>query len=1425
MSYSNRKRHNSRKILKSDKTEFIKNIAISPKSESYYKTDNEFSIFSVKNIDLVGNSKIEEKEEIEQDNIEKNENQNEQSNNSNYNLNYLFKCISSPDECHSMPLIMINSNKNTVSSQCPANGQSLELTNPHEIDEITEIPIKTYLKKIYEFYNTIKCCNCQKEYEPNLNTKNNNKSKLSDEEEEEEEEDDDDNDKNSFYLCYSCNKYYCNKCKEEHIKNEKNSSEKHFILNVENLSYYCIYHKEKYFAYCHNCKQNICIKCVNNKRHNSHDIVFFKNILINSKEVSEIKKKINIEKKNLNFFERVFLENLNNLKKQFYALLESKKEIIRLKDFLIKEYEKRSYNYQMIMTCLKMEFNTKNITIFKKIKDENSLNIIGLIFDLLNEKQKFTYKKSKADSLKKKEKEKEKEKEIEKEKEKEIEKEKEKEKDKQKENSENNRNNENDDDKNNVNNNNDKEKEIDDEIRLNKLKKKKLTDKRNLLKSFSNSAANPEINDNENINNREYQRSFIKKDNIYSLNSNNSENKNPIRVRINNSCLISKDSKEKDISRNIFNKKLLINNLSSKPIKEEKPKEEESEEDDLLFFPKRSVKVKEQHILHSKTQNRNIPSHIRKLGEEFIISHEEAEKRLQKEKTRSPKYRKNKIYKLKVNDKNSELNDLILEDIQNKSELFSSLKVNYNYSKELLEEEENEPKILIRNNKLIKDIKKNNIKNNINNNLNNNSNNNINNNNKVNDNIEKEKNIENMNDNMNESNNNNDNLANISSSKDISKKNLKRKDKKKLVVIKNEFNESNDDNINLNINLVKETNSVKDENESKHQNKINMFMNGIGQTGSSKLNNISLNDSGNILQNTNIKMSNIKKYQQRTKNKNKEYGLPPLKYSQDNIHYSNTEKSKKNLSLSIFKEMKGNEEKEEESENDENEEDEDSISINSLNKNKYEKKNNNKIKVQKNILTNSNKSITEINEIPEETFLKKKTDNKGRVYSIKIANDPVWCILSMKNNEYLSVGLASGIIRIFSQNEFNQKICIEEHSGAIYSMYLCKRNSNCILTSSTDKLIKKILISENFTSFTVLATLKGHNSSVYKAIELNNTQILSCSDDGYLLIWENTNKNQIFLDNKNNEKLKNSFNLNKNNESATDMNSSINNNNNTSYSSNLNKLNYMNDLIGSENKNNSNSNISSKKNILNKINTEFVYDKFNKYQISKKLNQVLNRGEVVYDILQINNELFVTSSLYGYLRFWDINLMINTDTIKEIQCNDSHNCLCIINKTVFGVLLNEKYGIALIDYIKKEVTHKIVIDKDLEIKLSTILLTSNKLVVIGGQNNGSREESQVIYKFYKIVKVKKVNSTTFKYSLKFLNAHIKKSQKLLEDDDVWLNAMAEGNNGTIINGLGSTYMNKEYGQIDIFFREIKNKNVKDINRESRINYSDNKNKK
>ena len=214
----------------------------------------------------------------------------------------------------------------------------------------------------------------------------------------------------------------------------------------------------------------------------------------------------------------------------------------------------------------------------------------------------------------------------------------------------------------------------------------------------------------------------------------------------------------------------------------------------------------------------------------------------------------------------------------------------------------------------------------------------------------------------------------------------------------------------------------------------------------------------------------------------------------------------------------------------------------------------------------------------------------------------------------------------------------------------------------------------------------------------------------------------------------------------------------------------------------------------------------NRYGLNDELKQFVKDNKE-YNFIQ-NQQYFDPDDPYYYNSI-EMNNMMNKLN-DQIEQNNNEK------------IENDNNGNIKSQEINKE---KIVVDKDLEIKLSTILLTSNKLVVIGGQNNGSSEESQVTYKFYKVIKVKKANSTNFKYSLKFLNAHIKKSQKLLADDDVWLNAMAEGSNGTIINGLGSTYMNKDYGQIDIFFREIKNSKEKEKEKESKNLFNDSKIKK
>lgn len=111
---------------------------------------------------------------------------------------------------------------------------------------------------------------------------------------------------------------------------------------------------------------------------------------------------------------------------------------------------------------------------------------------------------------------------------------------------------------------------------------------------------------------------------------------------------------------------------------------------------------------------------------------------------------------MKRNDNNSLLKDLILEDIQNKGELFSSLKVNYTYNNELFGDETDS-----------KNIKRNSKVNNVEKE-------------KVYENEkekEKEKEKDNDNDHENEMAKSNNNIKNMIN-KDSSKKITKRKEKK-----------------------------------------------------------------------------------------------------------------------------------------------------------------------------------------------------------------------------------------------------------------------------------------------------------------------------------------------------------------------------------------------------------------------------------------------------------------------------------------------------------------------------------------------------------------------------------------------------------------------------------------------------------------------
>ena len=1026
----------------------------------------------------------------------------------------------------------------------------------------------------------------------------------------------------NFFFCRDCYEYFCYSCHLEHNIESKD----HIMIDADKLTSMCLSHNEKFSSYCMNCKRNLCTKCVAEKEHLKHKILNLKTLQPSPEFLTNIKKKLVKEQNNIKHLEMIFVNSIRILQNEFYNLINKKKQQNKLKEALIKEYDKNSFNYEVIMSCMKLEFNTKCITLVKKSSDKNNLKLISQIFNVLEPK------------------------------------------------SNNNNNTANNNKSNersrlitsklssNMSNANNKNNKDNKEVGITKANKQILKEmKTNRLRNYKR------IDDNTELTSMSFSEIKLKQLNSKTVLTKN-EKQNDNGIKKDDNVTESKYS-IMDSSRNIINNMVINNendnidiNKNSKIIENSKDNNEVMNSN--LNEDKDFVNLKnDEKDFPDIDINRNYTYTKKKLSSEDIVNIED-DTIVNEEDNFELKGKFNKTY---VPNTKPMLNLMNEEN-----------------------EEEEEPM---------------NLTNQIN--------------------ITKAK--ENINNLFFNQKNHNDNKE-IFNGTEPSKKPTK--------------------TLTLNNN----TNTKKD-NEGKLLKKRERYVSEIRLTA--------------------IEKERDRKWDNQSKN----LGL-------DSNKNKNTYSEKKILSTRPNK-----------------------ISVNNSN-NKFElqvidnNSINQKVKHQQRktgryILKKHLKSASKIKEENNyENQISKKIDNKNRVYSVKISDDPVWCLVSVNKFKNIAVGLASGYIRIFDQSNYIQSLVIKEHKSAIYSMF--EIDDLILLTSSADKTIKKIEINDDIKSYNVIAVYLGHKSSVYKAINLSNEQILSCGEDSNLLLWGIPYRNNLHkkYDNDSTNSIDTKQII--NNETKDNFNFV-----DTAIYKPIGKkgkkrcLTVGNNNLERVNGNNDNSGI----NINTNTNNDIING--NKNAVIKDY-KIIKKGELIYDILQINEDLFVSSTMNGYLRFWDIYTMRNNKTIEELKCNDSHNCLCLINKNIIGVLLNEKYGLALVDYKLKEIIEKIVIDNELSIKYSTILLTSNNLITIGGQNNEKNKDSQVIYKFYRLKKDKNnFDGKNSKFVLKYLNTHIKKIQKKLNNDDIWLNVMIEGNNGTIINGLGSTYMNKEFGQIDLFFKETK----------------------
>ena len=127
-----------------------------------------------------------------------------------------------------------------------------------------------------------------------------------------------------------------------------------------------------------------------------------------------------------------------------------------------------------------------------------------------------------------------------------------------------------------------------------------------------------------------------------------------------------------------------------------------------------------------------------------------------------------------------------------------------------------------------------------------------------------------------------------------------------------------------------------------------------------------------------------------------------------------------------------------------------------------------------------------------------------KINSMKFENG-INCLLDF-SKQIFCAGNLIGDIKIIEKKSYKEIQTIREHNGTINSLF--KLSDGAILSSSADKLMKKIRLTKNYLYYDIEFVFDGYYNYVFKGIELFNRKIISCSWDDKLYLWEEENNNQ-----------------------------------------------------------------------------------------------------------------------------------------------------------------------------------------------------------------------------------------------------------------------------------------------------------------------------
>ena len=249
-------------------------------------------------------------------------------------------------DCFNLPLIKIDSDLINATSTCDKNHKYEKISINDLYQKLIDSSINLDSNNINKNVVCFKCKKaCEKKNSEDL-------SKILE----------------GFGYCHGCEKIICSSCVKIHEENEKKKDPiNHKLVPLDKYINFCPLHRNKYSAYCFDCKKNTCVKCTEHRQHKKYH---FDDYLLLEEDVKKYKQNIFNLRTNCENLENQINSILDKIRNDFHQTMQKNIDILKFNEFLLDAYQTNQFNYFYLQNVLN---NFSNLEVINKKLTEKDI--------------------------------------------------------------------------------------------------------------------------------------------------------------------------------------------------------------------------------------------------------------------------------------------------------------------------------------------------------------------------------------------------------------------------------------------------------------------------------------------------------------------------------------------------------------------------------------------------------------------------------------------------------------------------------------------------------------------------------------------------------------------------------------------------------------------------------------------------------------------------------------------------------------------------------------------------------------------------------------------------------------------------------------------------------------------------------------------